>query len=548
MLFARALSAAIGISPAAAMAIAVDHWQDFAATPNLTPSVAAQLFVARQLAAEASISPAAAVQLAVARQLAADVGVSPSVVEALINPRALASAPAITPAVAAVLTNPRALAAAVGITPSVAESLRVAPPPSVLWGTARNLEELYATDTYVLRTGSLVDTWTDIAPTPHNYTATTTARPTYTAPDGSIGSLGYITGDGVDDVMTSTLNIPAPLTTPTFHALLVKIDSFTNLDRLMAGAGLSSVQVIYQTPSTPYLSMLNGASIACNTNPASALGVWLFVMAMFTGTQSGDFLQIGNTRVSSYACGNLSTTGRKLFGDLAAGRFGAVKLAHKLAISGVPTNTEIATYARYLREIWQVPSSVVPVLGNALDVNIVHDGDSMTSMGNTVGMTAASQYSSSSRYVHRHVIGIGGSRIDEATTRYSTNVTPRYNAACPINIYHFRSGANDIDAGASLATLQTRLAAHLTAVNATGWPRKWVSPIREATRWASGSAIDNVRLAYNSWLEANYLALGWTRFVEARGLCTAFGDDIHGTTAGNAGEVPTYEAALAAEV
>jgi hypothetical protein len=75
------------------------------------------------LAGGVGISPSVAAQLTVARQLAAGLGLSPDVVATLINPRLLAAAPSIVSTVAATLTNPKALAAAVGVTPSVSMAL-----------------------------------------------------------------------------------------------------------------------------------------------------------------------------------------------------------------------------------------------------------------------------------------------------------------------------------------------------------------------------------------------------------------------------------------
>jgi hypothetical protein len=423
--------------------------------------------------------------------------------------------------------------------------------PSALWG-ARDLEELYATGAYVSHTAGAADVWTDTAPAPHNYTASLTARPAYTAADGSLGSLGYITGDGSNDVMTSTLDIPAPATTPTFHAMLIRQDSWTDLDRIMAGTGVGGVHLFYQRPITPFISMLNGASAEVNTNPASALATWQLVMAQFSGSQF-DWLQVGNTRVSGLSAGNSVTTGRKLFGDISAGRFSNIKLAHKLAVSGLVTDSELATYAQYLRETWGVSSTVAPVLGAVPDVNIVLEGDSISRMASTTGVVAATRFSTGARYVHRHNVAISGTTIADMTARYATNVAPRYNAACPINIYTVRGGANDVAGGGDLALLQSRITANIANAVATGWERIWVFPIREAGSWTAGQ--NTVISDFNTWLEANYLSIGATRFVEIRNLIpNQFNspewnaDTLHATTTGSAFEVPAYEAAFAAEV
>jgi hypothetical protein len=424
-----------------------------------------------------------------------------------------------------------------------------APSPSALWG-ARDLEELYATDAYVAHTAGAIDTWTDIAPVPHNYIGSLTARPTYTSPDGSLGSLGWGTGDGSNDVLTSTLDLPAPGTTPTFHAMLLKQDTWVDIDRIMAGTGAGAVHAFYQRPVSPFISMINGAAAEVNTNPESALATWLLVMAQFQNTQF-DWLQIGNTRVSGLSAGNSATTGRKLFGDITAGRFSAVKIAHKLAISGVVTDEEVATFARYLRETWQVPSTVAPALGAVPDLNMVIEGDSISRLGSTAGMTAAVRFSNGARYMHRHNVAVSGTTLATMTANYATNVAPRYIAACPINIYSVRGGINDVAGGASLATLQSRITANIANAVATGWDRIWVFPIRESGTYAGNTTISD----YNTWLEANYLSIGATRFVEIRGLIpNQFNspewnaDTLHATTIGSAYEVPAYEAALAAEV
>jgi hypothetical protein len=419
-----------------------------------------------------------------------------------------------------------------------------------IWG-ARILEELYATNAYVSHTAGAMDTWTNIAPAP-TYTGSLTARPTYTAPDGSLGLLGWGTGDGSNDVVTSTLNIPAPGTTPTFHAMLLKQDTWVDLDRIMAGTGVGAVHAFYQRPISPLISMINGASAEVNTNPDSALNTWQLVMGQFQNSQF-DWLQIGNTRVSGLTAGNSSTTGRKLFGDITAGRFSAVKIAHKLAVSGVVTDAEVATFARYLRDTWQVPSSVAPVLNAVPDVNIVLEGDSISRMGSTAGVVAATRFSSGSRYVHRHNVAISGTTIAQMTTRYAANVAPRFIAACPINIYTVRGGANDVAGGGDLTLLQDRITANIAQAVATGWNRIWVFPIREAGSW---TAPQNTIISdFNTWLEANYLSIGATRFVEIRNLIpNQFNspewdaDTLHATTTGSAYEIPAYEAAFAAEV
>lgn len=101
-----------------------------------------------------------------------------------------------------------------------------------------------------------------------------------------------------------------------------------------------------------------------------------------------------------------------------------------------------------------------------------------------------------------------GQTVATMNTLIATQITPFYaqNAAYAERWVTLIGGTNDIDGSSSAATVQTEITNFHNNVRGTGY--KSVSATIPAVKsWAPGSAKDNVRLAVNTWLRANYLTI-----------------------------------------
>jgi hypothetical protein len=115
-------------------------------------------------------------------------------------------------------------------------------------------------------------------------------RPTYNATGGP-NSVPSILHDGTDDALVAaTLNLDAPLTTPTFVYLVFRQVTWTSADRICgAGTGANDM-ILYQAGASPNTRMFNGT--ADINNNTWTLNTWMRGELLFTGSTS-DFSRFG---------------------------------------------------------------------------------------------------------------------------------------------------------------------------------------------------------------------------------------------------------------
>jgi hypothetical protein len=191
-----------------------------------------------------------------------------------------------------------------------------------------------------------VDVWPDQSGAGLDYTGSLTARFSYSATGGP-NNLPYLESDGTNDVMSSSLNLPAPATTPTLIFGCIYQVSWASGDSLCGGTASNDFR-IFQLTATPGLGMNNNASV--NLNNGAPIGGWKWFLAYFTDTTS-DYLTLGSSTVTGGDAGGSGSTGRQLGAqagaNFIAARYAEIGYADRDLTAGELTQMQTYAAARY---------------------------------------------------------------------------------------------------------------------------------------------------------------------------------------------------------
>ncbi len=150
--------------------------------------------------------------------------------------------------------------------------------------------------------------------------------------------------DGVSHTIDSSLNLPAPGTTPSFIFWVFRSIAYNNIGILFGPtSGTAGSKLILATSSTPNLAEFNGGANT-NTNSALAINSWGACEAYFSATTS-DYLRLGATTVSGTAVSATnSATGRQIGNaNNLANRFQNMELLAVIYMSSLPSAGTIST-------------------------------------------------------------------------------------------------------------------------------------------------------------------------------------------------------------
>lgn len=223
-------------------------------------------------------------------------------------------------------------AAMTGVAPSVGT-------PVALTGAGAGLSITWAAGSGVLNdvSDATLSSWgTDQAGAPAMLQATASAQPVVTA--GVNGVAGFKT-DGSTQRLGSSLNLPAPLTTPTWRGLVYRNLTLASTKELMGDT--TGVGHVLQQSATD-VSMYNGVFGNAIIGPSA--GTWECDEASYTGT-IWDYLRRGPVTQQPFtgSVGNNASTG-VFFGAYGGGGFASVEGEHLIQLNRVPSNGEIARW------------------------------------------------------------------------------------------------------------------------------------------------------------------------------------------------------------
>jgi hypothetical protein len=105
-----------------------------------------------------------------------------------------------------------------------------------------------------------------------------------------------VSGDGVDDELNSTLDLPAPNATPFCLYFVLRQVGWTASDGICGATATQSV-IIGQIGASPALTMYNGTANV-NSSVGAPVGTFARVAAQFTGSTS-DFMKAGSAASST---------------------------------------------------------------------------------------------------------------------------------------------------------------------------------------------------------------------------------------------------------
>ncbi len=192
-------------------------------------------------------------------------------------------------------------------------------------------------DIQVTLNGSTVSAWLDQSGNGKDYSqGTGAAQPTYNA--AGLGGFPTLTFDGVDDNLASSLNLAAPVTTPTFIWWIGRQLAWGSGKRWFGGTSNGNIITVTGVTSSPTVQQFCGG--AANANSAGVLNSWFRHEAWFNNGTS-DYLKIGATSVTGASAGTGSATGRQL-GNGAAASFLNMEIAAIMYFSGLPSAGELS--------------------------------------------------------------------------------------------------------------------------------------------------------------------------------------------------------------
>lgn len=192
-------------------------------------------------------------------------------------------------------------------------------------------------DVGITLNGSTVSAWADVSGNAKDFSqATPGAQPTFNA--AGVNGKPTVTFDGVNDMIQSALDLPAPGTTPTFIWMLFRIISVGAANAYVLGDTTGLGVSTYIPIATKNLAQYNGAT--ANVNSAGNGSAWGRSEAYFTNTTS-DYVKFGATTVTGQNSLNNDPASLRRMGALTtATNLSNIEVAVCLHFSGLPTVTE----------------------------------------------------------------------------------------------------------------------------------------------------------------------------------------------------------------
>lgn len=230
-----------------------------------------------------------------------------------------------------------------GTTPTMVGIAPAAGTPFPLTGAAAGLSWAWAAgssladNTWTATNAGLADQQT--GNTIHNYTQATAAQqPIITV--GLNGRCGFAT-DGVDDLLLSTLDLPAPGTTPW---------SFFGVYRILVAPGANGYIItdlggggaIFVSAGTRDSKQYNGA--AFNVSNGSAAGAWGRVELSFTNSTS-DYIKFGATPATGTFTGNADPGATRRIGGQGGAALVSCEFLNGAYLLGLPSSGALAAFS-----------------------------------------------------------------------------------------------------------------------------------------------------------------------------------------------------------
>lgn len=170
----------------------------------------------------------------------------------------------------------------------------------------------------------------------NHYTQATASKQPVVAT--GLNGFASIVFDGIDDRLTSALNLPVPGTSPWFVWYVFRQVTWINQGiYLSSNSDASTGDVLVST--SPTIFLFNGASAA--SNGGAAIGTFVRGESYFANSVA-DYLKLGTTSSGGSTAGNNSATGRTIGSSGLNTRFGNMELLALVYMSSLPSVGQLA--------------------------------------------------------------------------------------------------------------------------------------------------------------------------------------------------------------
>ena len=211
--------------------------------------------------------------------------------------------------------------------------------PTALTGAAAGLSLSIAAGVAVLNNtwNATLAAWADQSGNGNHWSQATPAKQ-FKITTGINGKPGLLS-DGVNDLMTAALALPAPGTTPSWHGLVCRVVTWTSSGVITSDASGNS-GLLFMNAVTPLVRAFNATG---GTQQSVVVNTWECTEAGFTNSVN-DYIRRGSNAASAGTIlGNNASASRTLAG-LASSNFGNVEFVHQVVTNTIPNATQIAAW------------------------------------------------------------------------------------------------------------------------------------------------------------------------------------------------------------